>query len=183
MTIYEALETDHRKVKQLLIRLVGITDKNASERHDLISQIRDELIPHARAEESIFYNSMRELESGNEEVMHGYKEHMEAETLLRMLQVRDKIDMEWKKTAQQLKDALEHHIQEEESKIFSVARRLFTEEEARMMGQAFEKLKMEVKDEGFMKTTVDLVTNLMPPRLTSLFKSKGSKSQSIGRTA
>ena len=99
--------------------------------------------------------------------MHGYQEHMEAETLLRTLQAADKIDAAWKQTAQKLKKALEHHIEEEEGKIFNVAQHLFTEEEAVMMAEAFEQLKPEVREEGFLRTTIDMVANLMPPRFAA----------------
>jgi hemerythrin-like domain-containing protein len=101
--------------------------------------------------------------------MHGYSEHMAAEGLLRMLQVKDATNMDWKATARKLKEALQHHIQEEESTMFEAGRQLFTREEAEMMGEAFEKMKPEVREEGFMKTTIDMMANLMPPRLRDSF--------------
>jgi hemerythrin superfamily protein len=167
MLIYEALKNDHEKVKTLLNDLVALEASNEDRRHSLIENIRDELIPHSRAEESVFYNSLRAIDSAKDIVMHGFEEHMEAETLLRSLQVADKIDLEWKATAQKLKKALEHHIQEEEGKIFNVAQQLFTKEEAEMMAEAFEQLKPEVKEEGFLRTTLDMVANLMPPRFAA----------------
>jgi hemerythrin-like domain-containing protein len=153
MLIYEELKKDHEKVKSQLIKA-----------------IRDELIPHARAEEAVFYNTLRSIDSAKDIVMHGYQEHLEAETQLRMLQLRDKIDVEWKETAQKLKSAVEHHIQEEEGKIFNVAKQLFTNDEAVMMGDAFTKLKPDIKEEGFLSTTLDMVVNMMPPRFSKVFR-------------
>lgn len=173
MIIYEALRNDHDTVRQLLNELVMLNENDEQRRHSLIDQIRDELVPHSRAEESVFYNSLRAIDSAKDIVMHGYQEHMEAETLLRSLQLKDKIDADWKSNAQKLKKALEHHIQEEEGKIFSVAQQLFTEEEALMMGQAFEQLKPEVRDEGFVRTTLDMVANLMPPRFAASLRTMG----------
>jgi hemerythrin-like domain-containing protein len=173
MQIYQALQNDHRKVEKLLEQLVRLNANNSENRSDLIQQIRDELIPHSRAEECVFYNSLREIDLAKDTVMHGYQEHMEAETLLRLLQIRDSIDTEWKATANKLKDAIEHHIEEEEGKIFSIARQLFTDEEATMMAEAFEKLKPEIKIEGVLNTTIDFVMNLMPPRIASSYRTKG----------
>ncbi len=167
MLIYEALKKDHEKLKGLMSELVSLRAGDESRRHSLIETIRDELIPHSRAEESVFYNSLRAIDSAKDIVMHGFAEHMEAETMLRTLQVADKIDLAWKGTAQKLKKDLEHHIKEEETKIFSVAQQLFTKEEAEMMAEAFEKLKPEVKEEGFLRTTLDMVANLMPPRFAA----------------
>jgi hypothetical protein len=39
-----------------------------------------------------------------------------------------------------------------------------------MMTGAFEKLKAESKEAGFLKSSVDLVVNLMPPRFTERFR-------------
>lgn len=175
MLIYDALKKDHDTVKGLLAQLVNLQKGDESRRHDLIEQIRDELIPHSRAEEYVFYNSLRAIDAAKDIVMHGYQEHMEAETMLRMLQVRDTIDLEWKDTALKLKKALEHHIAEEEGRIFSVAKQLFTDVEAQSMAEAFESLKPEVKTEGFMSTTLDLVANLLPTGFASSLRTRGFK--------
>jgi hemerythrin-like domain-containing protein len=167
MLIYEALKTDHDKIKELLNELVVLGESDEERRHTLIFKIHDELIPHARAEESVFYNSLRAIDSAKDIALHGFEEHMEAEALLKTLEGKDKVDTEWKETAQKLKSAIEHHISEEEGRIFNVAQQLFTQEEAQMMGQAFEQLKPEVREEGFLRHTLDAVANLMPPRFAA----------------
>ena len=147
MLIYEALKKDHEKVKSLLNRLLLLNEKSEHS-EDLIQQIRDELIPHARAEEAIFYNSLRSIDSAKDLVMHGYGEHMEAEALLKRLQMSDAFNADWKETAIKLKNALEHHIREEEDRIFSVAKEILTEEEAEKLGDAFEQMKPDIKEIG-----------------------------------
>jgi hemerythrin superfamily protein len=167
MKIYDALMKDHEHVKELLNDLIALDDDDTEARAELVGEIRDELIPHARAEESILYNSMRALQEDNSEVMHGYKEHMEAETLLRALQVTDQVNLGWRKTAEKLKEALEHHIEDEETEIFAEAKELFSDEEAEMMGRAFEQMKPQIQEEGILKTTYEMASNLLPPRLKS----------------
>lgn len=166
MKIYESLKKDHETVKNLLNSLVSLAEDNKTQRDQLIQQIHDELIPHSRAEEAVFYNSMRLLDETKSIAMHGYREHLEAETLLRSLQVRDATNMKWKDTAYKLKNALEHHIEEEEGEMFTAAQQLFTDEEAEIINEAFQKMKPEVKEEGFMMNTVTMIKNMMPPRLT-----------------
>lgn len=170
MAIYDALIKDHRKVTELLNELVML-DEGGDAHSALIDQIRDELIPHARAEEAVFYNSLRSLDEAKDIVMHAYQEHVEAETLLRTLQAKDKIDLDWKETAQKLRKAVLHHIDEEEGKVMNVARQVFTEEEAKMMEEAFETLKPDIKEEGLMKTSIEMITNLMPKRFVPALKS------------
>lgn len=173
MQIYDVLKADHDTLKQLLDELVGLPE-GASFRSDLVQQIRDELIPHARAEEAVFYNPLRA--AGASSVMHSYLEHIQAETHLRALQAKDKMDLDTRTTANRLRDSLMSHIQDEESKIFQEARKYFSAEEAELMAKAFEKLKTEVKPEGILKTTFDLVRNLMPPRFAGTIDKPFDKS-------
>jgi hemerythrin-like domain-containing protein len=171
MQIYQALKKDHDQLKVLLNQLVtlGAHDKAPDEEEGalLIDQIRDEFIPHSRAEESVFYNSLRSISTADSLALHGFEEHMEAEALFRALEFKDSMDEEWMTTAQEFKTAVEHHIQEEETKVFSAARRLFTVQEAEMMADAFERLKPEVREGSFVQNTLDLIANLMPPRFAA----------------
>ncbi|UYL07700.1 hemerythrin domain-containing protein [Bdellovibrio sp. SKB1291214] len=170
MIIYEALKNDHDKVKALLNQLVNLSEDDDQTRSELVTMIRDELVPHSRAEEAVFYNTLREFKPTSDIAMHGYKEHMEAESLLRILQLKDIASLDWKDTALKLKEALEHHVEEEEGLMFEVAKKNFTEEEALMMGEAFERMKPEIKDETIIATTWEMVANLMPNRFTNAFR-------------
>lgn len=173
MDIYTILKNDHAEVKVLLDELIALNSDD-DYRMVLIEQIEKTLIPHVRAEESILYNSIRALRSDTSNIMHSYKEHAEAETYLRALQVKDKADLDWKSTAKKLRTCLDEHIQEEEGNIFTEAKSLFSDDEANMMGAAFEELKAKVEKEGFLKTSFDMVVNLMPPRFIE--KVRGLKS-------
>lgn len=164
MEIYEVLHRDHQTVLSYLDQLLALGPGQDERRKELIEDIRDELIPHSRAEEAVLYNSLRTLDVAKDIGMHGYQDHLMAETLLRALQMRSWVDGDFKKTALALKEALEKHIRFEEGEAFTMARSCLTPEEAQMMVPAFEKLKSKVREEGFMKTTLDMITNMMPPR-------------------
>jgi hemerythrin-like domain-containing protein len=169
MDIYESLKNDHQEVISQLKELITL-EADDDYRFALVTQIRDSLIPHSRAEESILYNTMRAVGGGKSLIMHGYKEHLEAETLLRTLQVMDKMNLGWKPIAEKLLAALEHHIQEEETDIFNEAKKLFTDAEALSLGEAFETLKPQIKTESFLGTTVDMVKNMMPPKFVDSYR-------------
>lgn len=169
MTIYEALKADHRKVETLLSELVALNPDQVDRAKPLTAAIRQELIPHSRAEEAVFYNSLRAInvEKAKDLAWHGYEEHMAAETMLRTLAGLEIIDAGWTSVAKKLQAALLHHIQEEESRIFSAAQQLFTVEEAEAMGQAFLKMKPHVKDGSLIQSTLDLIANVLPGRLAA----------------
>ncbi len=174
MEIYESLKRDHLEVRDLLNELVGL-NKDDDFHYVLVDQIANALIPHARAEESVLYNSIRALKSDTSSIMSSYKEHMEAESLLRMLQVKDRANLDWKDTALKLQQALLKHIQEEETKVFDEARGIFSSQEASMMNEAFLKMKGQVVQQGFMKNSFDLVANLMPPKFIEKIKKLGQQ--------
>jgi hemerythrin superfamily protein len=171
LTIYDELKKDHRKVIDLLDQLIA-SEKNEDDnvRQKLVDQIRDELIPHARAEEAVLYNSIRDVETGKDIIGHAYREHMEAETLLRGIQLTDTMKMSWVNGAKKLKEALEHHIQEEEGKVFTAAKSLFVEEEAVAMAQVFNEMKPLVRKQSFLGNSMDMLVNLMPSRLRDAFR-------------
>jgi hemerythrin superfamily protein len=177
MVIYEELKKDHREVLALCDRLIQSADASSDQRNELITQIRDALIPHSRAEEAVFYNSIRQESDSKTIIGHAYTEHMMAEGLLRSLQVAGKVDVGWRQTVQKLRDALAHHIQEEETEIFAEAQRVFSAQEAEQIGAAFVQLKPEIQEQGLMGTSLDLIANMMPGRFVSTFKRLGVQTE------
>lgn len=174
MDIYEALKKDHAEINVLLDELVSLKEDD-DYRYVLIEEIRNILIPHSRAEESVFYNTLRAIDADRKLVFHGFQEHLEAEALLRGLQFMDRFNLEWKDVAVKLREALLNHVEEEESDVFDEARRAFSKEEAESMGEAFLQLKPQIAQDGLFKNTVDMVVNMMPPRLADKIRSFGEK--------
>lgn len=164
MEIYEALKTDHEALRESLSELLSLSD-NDEYRFVLIEEIRNLLVPHSRAEEAVFYNTLRAVNAAKGVIRHGYKEHLESESLLRTLQAMDKMDLNWKPTARKLFDSVLHHVADEESEIFDEARAVLTSEEAIDMAKVFQELKARLGQEGIIKNTMDMVINMMPPRL------------------
>ena len=177
MLIYEALEKDHLKLKTLIDEMIQVGEKNELRRAKLlIEEIRDELIPHSRAEEAVFYNVLSSVDEAQPLVLHhGFQEHIEAEAILRTLQMKEVIDPEWKLLARKFKKAIETHIQEEETEIFDTAKKFITDADAAMMAVAFEQLKPQVQKEGWVKNTLDLVVNLMPPKYAATLRTLALK--------
>ena len=166
MTIYEALKKDHREVDGLLEKLTNA--ETAEARRTCLEQIRDALIPHARAEEAVFYNTLRDLGETKADVSHAYREHLKIETLLRGLQVSESVALNWQNGVKALKEAITHHVQEEETNIFEAAKKALIPGEDEAIGKAFAKLKPQM-GAGVMASNVELVANLLPERFRKHF--------------
>lgn len=173
MNIYDELKKDHQKVLSLLDLLIAGEHEGPEARGRLVDQIRDDLVPHARAEEAILYNALRDQDQGKDAVMHAYGEHAEVEAVLRSLQVTGAVNVNWAAGARKLRALLVHHITEEEGKVFAAARLYFSEEEATQMREAFVQMKPRVKEENVVGTTLDMIANLLPARLRASVRKGG----------
>lgn len=179
MNIYDALSKDHRQFERLLDRLLQASQAGNDEWKAVLDELRRGLIAHAHAEEAVFYNALREMDQAKGLVAHSYAEHAMAETEVRGLGAAKMIDKTWTSLVDKLRNDLTHHIQEEETRVYDAARQVFSEEEAIQIGAAFERMKDETAKGGdsMVASMVDLIANLLPPRLTDIFRKHVDVSQ------
>ena len=172
MNIYDALSKEHRLFEAQLDRLLAASKSGDDQWKTTVDELRRGVIAHAHAEEAVFYNALREADKAKGLVVHSYAEHAATEGELRTLGAAKAIDANWTSLMEKLSNDLRHHIQEEESRVFGAARQVFTEEEAQQIGAAFERMKLETAKDGdsMLASQVDLIANLLPPRLTDLFR-------------
>ena len=142
MEITEALKEDHDELKDLIATVNESED--AAEIKMAFTQFADLLARHSKAEEKVVYDAL--IGTSDEEVekdaYEGYTEHFLAESLLKKLQAgADPTGPEWKAEAQVMQEILEHHIDEEEEKIFDDVEDNFEDDEREAMGAEFERLK------------------------------------------
>jgi hemerythrin superfamily protein len=172
MTIYEALEKDHRKLEGLLDELLQTSKAGDDRWKSVLEEVRHALVPHSRAEEAVFYNALREMHQSPSLVAHSYLEHASAEAELRTLGAAKMIDANWTSLVEKLRKDLMRHIEVEESKVFKAGREVLSDLESKQIAAAFKRLKPElVKDaDSMMGSTIDLIANLMPRRLVENFR-------------
>ena len=120
MEIYQILKVDHKTFKALLKKLDETTERSHKERLTLFTKLKETLIPHARAEEKIFYESLKlsEVKEAEDLAFEGYEEHGVADRLIKELDKTDTTDKRWGALMSVLKENLEHHIKEEEENLF-----------------------------------------------------------------
>ena len=165
MSIYQTLRNDHEKLKKILEDLTNL-EKDDHYRSTLIEDLGNQLIPHIRAEESIFYNTLRAVQADKKLLFHAFQEHIEIEGLFRSLQVLDKFNLHWLPTAIKLKNIITQHIENEEMDLFNEGKNAFTKDESDLLETSFEELKLKIENEGILQNTFEIVFNLLPPRLT-----------------
>lgn len=178
-TIYDVLSQEHREFERLLDELLAASKADDDRWKTVLDTLRNGVIAHAHAEEAVFYNALREADQAKGLIAHSYGEHAMAETEMRGLGAAKLVDTTWVSLVEKLNKDLRHHIQEEETKVFDAARQVFTEGESAQIGVAFLRMKAETSKDGasMLASTVDLIANLLPPRLTDGFRKHVGKDE------
>ena len=125
--IFETLREDHDKQRRLL-DLVSKTHGDSRGRRELFARLKTELENHAKAEEQSLYAAMMEKDNGHEKARHSVAEHHEIDELLETLEEMDYSNPRWLATFGRLRECVEHHLDEEEHKMFQVAGRVLGDE-------------------------------------------------------
>ena len=137
--IYEYLKLDHEKVAKLF----KLYDTAPSEKNklEIVAMLNKELTVHAISEEETFYKVLERHRESKKEALHGEKEHQEIkDKLAEIIQIKHAnptLDAKVKK----LKEIVEHHVSEEEGKIFKEAKDVLSKEMALAIKEQMHYLK------------------------------------------
>ena len=128
MNIFEQIRKDHDTQRDLLDKLVD-TSGDSKKRDEIYTALKKELEVHADAEERHFYKPLISNDMMQEKARHGIAEHHEIDELIEKLDDTEYDSSAWLKFAKQLKEKVEHHLEDEEHVFFQLAGKVFTEKE------------------------------------------------------
>jgi hemerythrin superfamily protein len=118
MSVIKLLRKDHSEVQSLLSRF-NRTDKPDPE---LFARIRRDLQIHLRAEEEIFYASIKAVnDEGRRLISEAVKEHRDIDELLLQISRMKPGATHFAEKLETLIENIDHHIEEEEGEIFQFA--------------------------------------------------------------
>lgn len=145
MNILDLIKTDHRKVESLFAEI----DKSDAPHklQTLFNQLYKELSIHTEAEELTLYPALREYEDTDDLLEEAEEEHTEAKELLEEIKSLNPSSSEFKERISELKNAVQHHVQEEENNIFSVVRECMDKSELNQLGTEFTEAKSRLQQE------------------------------------
>jgi hemerythrin superfamily protein len=143
MDIYQVLKEEHQKAKQLFAEIKRSSGKSDDSRENLFTQLRDALEAHSEAEEEVFYAPIKNDDGTKEKIEHAQKEHQKVTKTLQELDGMNKQDNQWLHKITQLKDDVQHHIQEEEGDIFKKAQGVYSKQQAEEMAKQFKQVKKQ----------------------------------------
>lgn len=141
--ILDVLKKEHREVSGLLEAVTKL-ELDDPKMRDLADQIETALTIHATIEERIFYPRLRDRAQEQDErvdVFEAFTEHDLVKHLIALLRSRRKRDERFKAELQVLAENVKHHVKEEESTVFSLARKFLDEDERKTLGEKWRKEK------------------------------------------
>ena len=133
--VVDLIEQDHREVEQMFAEFESTHD-NA-----LAIRICDELTKHTYGEEKAVYPVIADqLSDGRKLAREAESEHKEARQLIgRVRNTTDETHLT--ELMSELKQAIQHHVGEEEAEMLPQARQQIGPDELTEMGRAFEEAK------------------------------------------
>lgn len=145
MDVLDLLKQDHQKVAALIdeVQQAEADDERLVE---LANQIAQELTIHAELEEALFYPVLRDRAEEEEErvdVFEAFTEHDVVKHLLSLIgSGRRRTEPElFKAELQVLGENVKHHVREEESTIFTLARELIDDDEREQIAEEVQEQK------------------------------------------
>jgi len=142
--VVDLLSADHRefdRIFQQLEQLRGHADEESLRRkRELVDEVTIGLVKHSVAEETQVYPEVeKKIDKGEAE--HSKEEHAEAEKTMKKLERMDADDPGFDSAVAELIREIRHHVQEEESRMFTELRASFSREELVKMAEKVESVK------------------------------------------
>ncbi len=142
--VVDLLSADHREFEglfQQLEALRGATDEASVRRkRELVDEVTIGLVKHSVAEETQVYPEV-EKKIDKDEAKRAKKEHAEAEETMKRLERMDADDPGFDSAVAELITEIRHHVEEEESRMFTELRASFSREELVKMAEKVESVK------------------------------------------
>jgi hemerythrin superfamily protein len=143
MNAVALLKADHRAILDVLEKLDQLEAKSRDRmKKTLIEKLVRDVSMHVAIEEEIFYPAVKSGVSGAEpQVMKCLEEHAVIKWELAAISAMDMTDKRFAAKLAVLKDALVHHIEEEEEDLFPKVREAFGVVKLNAMGRALERAR------------------------------------------
>jgi len=142
------LETDHRRLEDLFKQGEETTAAAVKRRRELLETVSTALTIHETIEEKVLYPALEQHPETRAIVLEGFQEHHVADLIVKELHQVAEDNEAWGAKFKVLKENIEHHIEEEEGKMFRTARGVMTRAQILALGARMAKMKTALESTG-----------------------------------
>jgi|SRR5579884_1878289 len=143
MDLYQMLIQDHRTVNDLFEKIEKSGARAGKTRQQLFEKLRAELELHTQVEERIVYPDFKKHTGTKEFMGEALEEHAEVKRMLKELGGMEPTAADWSARIEDLKKAVQHHVREEEQKVFPAARKEIGDDEANDLARRVQEMKQK----------------------------------------
>jgi hemerythrin superfamily protein len=140
MDLFQLIRHDHQKAKRLFERLAE-TAGGTQSRPRLFAELKHELELHAEVEEKYFYPALRGHDEAKDLIQEALEEHGDVKEALVALDHGDNESDGWADRLDELREDVEHHVEEEEGEIFPLAQKLLDPTQLSTIADEIERAK------------------------------------------
>lgn len=161
MDAIELLEQQHRQVEVLFDALLSADKDDVERRQEIFDQLADALAGHTIIEEQLFYPVAKRIDE--DLIQESLEEHLEVKRALAELLDLDPDDDAFDAKVQEMKEAVEHHVSEEEDELFPEVRHTLDAERRNELGDEMESMFEGMRQEHPRRHIPDLVAESPTP--------------------
>ena len=139
--ILKTLQEEHNALRKLFDEIKGTTERAEKTRSQLLEKIEQNLLPHAKWEEQVFYPAFKERadRDGLQTLAEALAEHHAVEnSVIPEVHAADVQTPEFAGRVKVFGEFIDHHAKEEEKTMFKMARELFSAAERAQMDEDYE---------------------------------------------
>jgi hemerythrin-like domain-containing protein len=140
-SIYDILITEHKQVADLIQQAMRDGSK------ETFFKIKAKTDPHLLGEEKFLYPLLEQKEELRDLANHAYEEHNQIKSISSELESMDAGSQNWTSKVKELNEAVTHHVQEEENKVFPQAQKALGQDKAQEIAQQYIEFSQSFKQQ------------------------------------
>lgn len=141
--LFGLLRQDHEMVRELLKRIEKSSSGQVELRQELFSKLEHELLVHMEAEERFFYTALEQHDESREGALESYEEHQVTKSIIGAFNGLAVDDARWPAKLRVLGQLVRRHEDEEEHKLFKVAKKVLGNDQLQGIAARVQDLRRE----------------------------------------
>ncbi|HET9530417.1 MAG TPA: hemerythrin domain-containing protein [Blastocatellia bacterium] len=141
MNVLEFLKQDHKEAMNMMNQIETANAGGQKSKMELFNQLKSALTLHTKMEEQIFYPELENHQETRDLVREAYSEHQEVDDLLSEISGLSPTSGDFADKIAELRDAVEHHVGEEENQMFPKVKQIIGQEQLNNMGRRMMEMK------------------------------------------
>ena len=140
MNMIDMLMQEHQEAAGMMDQIDSAGEADASVM-TTFNQLKQALMLHMQAEEQIFYPALRNNDETGDQIGESFEEHQEVKDMLAEMSGLQAGNEEFMSMMSDLREAVEHHVEEEENELFPKAQEILGDSRLQEMGRQMMQMK------------------------------------------